>query len=225
MKTYIIPSVLIIGLFGCRTEKKSEEVAPAKELSILEKVAHAHGYENWKNVTKIRFTFNVERDTTHFERTWIWDTKTQDIVAISATDTVTYNRNNMDSLAHKTNGGFINDKYWLMAPYNLIWDQDSFNFQHLSSTEAPISKKSMQRLTVVYGNEGGYTPGDAYDFFLDEGFMVREWIFRRGNDSIPTMTTSWENYVDVSGLQLGTAHNTAEGNFKLHFTNIVVDVD
>lgn len=54
-------------------------LASSQDTSILEKVANAHGLQNWKNVEEIKFTFNVDRDTTHFERTWIWKPKTSDI--------------------------------------------------------------------------------------------------------------------------------------------------
>ncbi len=220
--TFSIVFVLLI-IFGCKTEKKEASPTPEKELTILEKVAYAHGFENWKNVKQIHFTFNVDRDTAHFERSWSWEPKTNDVVAYSAIDTIRYNRKNMDSIAEKTNGGFINDKYWLMAPFNLVWDADNITHEHHMEVEAPISKKPMQKLTIVYSNEGGYTPGDAYDFFFEDDFVIKEWIFRRGNAPEPSTITTWEDYVDENGLVLSTVHKNAEGNFKLHFTNISVE--
>jgi len=110
-------------------------------------VANAHGFQNWQKVEKLEFTFNVDRDTSHFERSWEWKTKSNDIISISENDTLNYNRTNMDSTALKTNGGFINDKFWLLAPYQLVWD--AANIEHTSSKEeAPISKKMMKKLTI-----------------------------------------------------------------------------
>ena len=188
----------------------------------MEKVAYAHGFENWKNVDELAFTFNVDRDTSHFERTWIWKPKTNMVTSITTTDTLMYNRKDMDSVANKTNGSFINDKYWLMAPFNLVWDKDNITSEHSMEAEAPISKTPMQKLTIVYGNEGGYTPGDAYDFYFGDDYMVKEWVFRRGNQEEPSMSTTWQDYVDKNGLKIATMHQNAEGNFKLHFTNIDV---
>ena len=193
-----------------------------QEESILEKIANAHGIANWKNVTEIKFTFNVDRDTTHFDRTWIWKPKTNDITAISGGQTLSYNWADMDSTAYKTNGGFINDKFWLLAPYQLIWDGDNITHEHTTDSQAPISKEPMQKLTIHYGSEGGYTPGDAYDFYFADDYVIKEWVFRKGNQPEPSMTTTFEDYQDVNGLKIATMHKMGEGKFKLYFTGLEV---
>lgn len=215
----------ILLFLSCQTkkDKKQVEEIEIQELTILEKVAHAHGYEHWKNISRLKFTFNVDRDSSHFERTWSWKTKTNDITSITETDTLNYNRKTMDSTANAVNGGFINDKFWLMVPYNLIWDKNNITHEHIQESEAPISKKSMQKLTIVYGNEGGYTPGDAYDLYFEDDYLIKEWVFRRGNQEEPSMSTTWEKYVDMDGLIIATMHQNEEGNFKLHFTGIETD--
>ncbi len=209
-------------LTSCKTEPKKVEKKDLPELSIAEKIAHAHGYNNWKSVKEFTFTFNVDRDSTHFERTWIWKPKVNEITAISEKDTLVYNRKSMDSTATKINAGFINDRYWVLAPFNLIWDAKSYTFEHLQEEKAPISQKPMQKLTIVYGNEGGYTPGDAYDFYFGDDYIIREWVFRKSNQTEPSMTTTWEDYVEMGGLQLGRDHRKAEGSFSLNFTNLKV---
>jgi hypothetical protein len=194
----------------------------AQEATILERVAHACGYQNWKNVKEIKFTFNVDRDTSHFERTWVWKPVTNDITSITAEGTLEYNWADMDSVAYKTNSGFINDKYWLLAPYQLIWDSDNIEYEHATDVEAPISKGKMQKLTIVYGSEGGYTPGDAYDFYFGNDYIVKEWVFRKANQLEPSMITTFEDYEEVNGLKISKMHKMANGNFKLFFTDVVV---
>lgn len=191
-----------------------------QEETILKKIANANGFENWKTIEEIKFTFNVDRDTGHFERTWIWKPKTNDITSISDEGTVQYNWADMDSVAYKTNGGFINDKFWLLAPYQLVWDADNITHEHSTEAEAPISKKTMQKLTIVYGLDGGYTPGDAYDFYFGEDMIVQEWVFRKGNAATPSMMTTFEDYEEINGLKLATMHKMPTGNFKLFFTDI-----
>jgi len=193
-----------------------------QETSILEKVANAHGFQNWKNIQEIKFTFNVDRDTTHFERDWTWKPKTNDITATSTKGTISYNWADMDSVAYKTNGGFINDKFWLLAPYQLVWDADNVTHTHVKEAKAPISKKSIQKLTIVYSNEGGYTPGDAYDFYFDDDFLIQEWVFRKSNQPEPSMITTFEDYKEMKGLKIATMHKMDTGNFKLFFTGIEV---
>lgn len=225
MKMKQLVTILLIVLplvMGCKEEKKNADGEPTRELDILEKVAFAHGYENWKNVEEIRFTFNVDRDTSHFERKWIWKPKTNGVIGISAQDTIVYNRNAVDSTSYRQNGAFVNDKYWLLAPFNLMWDRDNLSYEHSLEVESPIGKTNMQKLTIVYNNEGGYTPGDAYDFYFGEDYLLKEWVFRKGNRIEPSMITTWEDYTDIDGLKLAGMHKKADDDFKLYLSHITV---
>ncbi|WP_394751144.1 hypothetical protein [Spongiimicrobium salis] len=222
---FLTTTFFLLILSACKTEKKNEatvaEPETVKELSILEKVAQAHGYDQWKTVQKLEFTFNVDRgteETTHYERSWAWETKAN----IVSQDTIRYHRNELtpDSPEYRVNGGFVNDKYWLLAPFNLIWDKDNFTYEHSTEATAPISAESMQKLTIVYSNEGGYTPGDAYDFYFGDDYLVKEWVFRKANQEEANLATTWEAYEDFGGIPMATMHKNAEGTFKLYFTNI-----
>ncbi|MEM9142594.1 MAG: hypothetical protein AAGA86_06370, partial [Bacteroidota bacterium] len=205
--------------------KESKKEPEQREPSILEKLALAHGYESWETIKELRFTFNVDRDSTHFERSWIWQPKTNEVTSISRTDTITYIRRDMDSISHGINKDFINDKYWLLAPINILWDNPNLEVEHLENVIAPISKEPMQKLSVVYGNEGGYTPGDAYDFYFGDDFLIKEWVFRKGNRPEPSMTTTWEDYTDIKGLQIALTHQKDDGSLVLYFSNVSAETE
>lgn len=240
MKYLAIITLLGFVFFtSCKTDTKTQSnadntsenstaepaMASDKETSIVEKIANANGMDNWSTIEELKFTFNVDREgNPHFERSWIWKPKTNEVTALSAEDTLTYDRKDtdMDSTVYKTNGNFVNDKFWLMAPLNIMWDESSITTEHTKDAEAPISKKPMQKLTVTYGQEGGYTPGDAYDFYFGDDFIVQEWVFRKGNQDEPSMTTTWEDYVDKGGLKISEMHKNEEGDFKLYFTGVEV---
>ena len=138
-----------------------------------------------------------------------------------ATDTIQYNRSAVDSTQIQADQGFINDKYWLLAPFNLLWDKD-IETRHEQNVTAPISGDTMQKLTITYSNDGGYTPGDAYDFYFGDDYLIREWVFRKGNQQEPSLITTWENYNDFGGLKLAKSHQRNEGNWKLYFNGIEV---
>ena len=223
MKNICLILSLVLTLMSCKEEKPKTKEQAAKELSILEKVANAHGYENWNQVRSIQFTFNVDRDTLHFERSWVWNVKEQEVSQIMAGDTISYFRSAVDSTLMQVDAGFINDKYWLLAPFNLMWDKNSFSYEHQSDATAPISNKSMHKLTIVYTSEGGYTPGDAYDFFFEDDYKIKEWVFRKANQPEPSTITTWEDYETVGGLLISKMHKRDSGDSSISFTGVTVD--
>ena len=218
--TFLILCALIIFI-SCKKEEKKEVI---KELSVAEKIANAHGFENWDTVSEIAFTFNVDKDSTHFERSWTWKPKTNDVRLISNQDTIHYNRKDVDSISIKADQGFINDKFWLLAPFQLVWDSGT-SISKPTQEKAPISETLLNKITLVYSNEGGYTPGDAYDFYYDDNFIIKEWIYRKGNAKEPSMITSFENHKDFNGLKIALDHIKKGENWNLNFTNIQVDIN
>ncbi|MCM4169635.1 hypothetical protein KCTC52924_02233 [Arenibacter antarcticus] len=222
MKKSILIAISFACFFSCKETKKETPSEQQIELSIMDKVASAHGFNNFKNVKEMEFTFNVDRDTSHFQRSWTWNTVTHQVETFSNDERISYNRKNLDSTTTTINSGFINDKYWLLAPFNLVWDKDNITYDHQIDIHAPISNTPMQRLTIVYGSEGGYTPGDAYDFYFGSDFIIREWVYRRGNQKEASMSTTWENYVDINGLKIAEMHQNEDGSFKLYFTDLKV---
>lgn len=219
MKRLIYIFFIILTISSCKKEKKI--VTVQKTLTIAEKIANVHGYSNWQNVSKIEFTFNVDRDSSHFQRSWQWKPKTNNVIMISNQDTISYNRSHIDSTNLKTDQAFINDKYWLLAPFNLVWDK-GITISEPVKEEAPISKNELNKITLTYSNEGGYTPGDAYDFYYGDDFLIKEWVYRKGNAEKPSLITSWENYQDFNGLKIAKEHKKLEGNWNLYFSDIKV---
>lgn len=224
-KSLLLSLTVLLLATSCKSDKKQPETEtpPVEEITVLEKIANAHGYENWKDVSSIKFTFNVDREDEHFERTWLWETASNNVTMMTRQDTITYNRKEVDSTMAGTDGGFVNDKYWLLAPYQLVWDQKSFDYDLKENVEAPIAKTAMHKLTIVYDNEGGYTPGDAYDFYFGDDHIVKEWAYRKENQAEPNMVTTWEDYKELKGLKIGTVHKRPDTDFSLYFTGIAVE--
>ena len=213
--------ITFIGLSFISCKQKSETKQREKKISVAEKIANAHGFENWKQVSQIQFTFNVDKDSSHFERTWIWKPKAYEVTSFSEKDTLNYYRNKIDSTLTKTDSGFINDKYWLLVPFQLVWD-DSATISEAIKVEAPISKAQLNKITITYPIEGGYTPGDAYDIYFGDDFLIKEWIFRKANQKEPSLITTFENYQDYKGIKIALNHKKTEGNWNLNFTNIKI---
>ena len=210
--------LLIVCLLIFTSCKKEQ---PQKEYTLAEKIANAHGLENWDKVKEFHFSFNVDKDSSHFGRSWIWKPKVNEVTMLTAKDTITYKTFKIEQESLEADSAFINDKYWALFPFQLIWDT-SATLGVTSKAEAPISKKELNKVTLTYPAKGGYTPGDAYDIFYDDNYVIQEWTFREANAVEPSMVNTFENYKDFNGIKVAQDHKKAEGNWNLNFTNIKV---
>lgn len=219
--------LLSITLFtGCKSNKKEEAVTETSvdDRSVQEKIADAYGIKNWHKVNEIRFTFNVDRPDNHYERAWSWKPKTSDVTVQTEEGDLSFNTKNLTEADMVSDQRFINDKYWLLAPFQLIWDRTA-TITNQDSIQSPIGGEMLGKLTITYPAEGGYTPGDAYDFFYDKDYLIKEWVFRKSNTSEPSMITTWEKNEDFNGLTIATSHYSPDRELQLYFTNIEVITD
>lgn len=223
MKKLIAMSVLGCFLMSCNDQKK-EEVAPENNpnLEVHEKIAMANGFEEFDSINKIRFTFNVEmNDTLRSERRWVWNVGSDEISLTEKDSTMSYTRK--DSLAEDKeyiDQRFVNDSYWLLFPYQLKWSLADFS--EPKTAKAPISGEEMQMMTVSYPENGGYTPGDSYDIYFDDEYMIQEWVYKSAGGE-REMATTWEDYEDFNGVKISKMHKSEDGNFQLYFSDISVE--
>lgn len=226
MKSLYLSLICLLLVSACKSDKSETPIAEeVKELTIAEKIANAHGFENWKNVSEVKFTFKVDRDTIKGKgRSWIWKPKGNEITMEAGETTISYNRTKMDSTHIGADRGFINDKYWLLVPFQLVWD-GSATISEPKKAESPIGKEQLDMITILYGDEGGYTPGDAYDIYFDDNYLIREWIFRKSNSEEPSLTTTFENYKYYNGIKIAIDHKKDNGNWNLNFTDVSITLD
>jgi len=223
MKSLYLSLICLLLVSACKSEKS--ETLETKELTIAEKIANAHGFENWKNVEEVRFTFKVDRDTIKGKgRSWVWEPKNDRVTMILGDKTTIYHRNEMDSTHLRADQGFINDKYWLLTPFQLVWDA-SATISEPKKVESPIGKEQLDMITILYGNEGGYTPGDAYDIYYDNNYLIKEWVFRESNSEKPSLTNTFENYKDFNGIKIAIDHKKDGGNWNLNFEDVSITLE
>jgi len=217
--------ILFTVITSCKSDKSEATSKKQKELTVAKKIADAHGFKHWENVTKIQFTFRVDRDSIKGRsRTWRWFPKKDSINMGTGLRRFRYNRQNIDSLNLGADRAFINDKYWLLVPFQLVWDSTA-TISEPKMSKAPISKLDMNMITILYPNEGGYTPGDAYDIYYDENYMIKEWTFRKGNAELPSLSTTFENYNDYKGIKIATDHKREDENWNLKLTKISIETE
>ncbi|GAA4270705.1 hypothetical protein [Hyunsoonleella aestuarii] len=210
----IIYALFVFVILSCNESKKSE--SKKQPLTVAQQIANAHGYSNWKNVSEISFTFNEKRG-------WTWNPKSNNVVLRTLADTISYNRKQIDSSLTRIDKGFINDKFWLLIPFQLIWDK-GITISNPSQLKAPISKTRINKITITYPDKGGYTPGDAYDIYYDDNFIIKEWGFRKGNEPQARIINTFENYKDFDGIKIALNHKNMDGRPIVGFTKVDIKV-
>ncbi len=226
MKSLYLGLICLLLVSTCKSEK--EDVAideEKKELTIAEKIANAHGFDNWKNVSEVKFTFKVDRDNIKGDgRSWTWFPKKDSVIMKAGEQIVKFNRTKLDSVPLNADRNFINDKFWLFVPFQLVWDT-SATISEPKKAESPINKEQLDMITITYPNEGGYTPGDAYDIYYDGNYMIKEWVFRQGNSAESSLANTFENYKDFNGIKIAIDHKKDNGNWNLNFTDVSITLE
>ncbi|GAL00288.1 hypothetical protein JCM19314_542 [Nonlabens ulvanivorans] len=218
MKKTITLLLITIAIYSCKNAEKKEG---KKTLSNTEQVAQAAGFDNWDAIKEVKFTFSVGKMGRNlYDRNWTWNRHTGDVTLIASPDTVHYNRRQpMDSIQTSADRAFVNDIYWLLPEFKFITDSGT-KIVEKSNTVAPISKDTLDMFTIVYSNDGGYTPGDAYDVYYDKKHNLREWVYRQQNDTTIGMMTTFEKFDTINGIKVATDHRTPDRMTRIHLTNI-----
>jgi len=197
--------------------------------SLAKAVAENYGIDSWWHIKSIDFTFNVKTEKINAKRSWKWETGTG-IIQYSGKgrngkDTViSYNRNNLNStdpFITSVDAKFINDSYWLLFPFHLVWDKNVV-ITDQGTREFPISHKKGKSLKVQYTGNVGYTPNDVFILFMDNNNMIKEWIYRPGGDKTKERIYTWQDNKNFDGITISTEHNGPHNKMKVWFTNIKV---
>ncbi|MBT8271857.1 MAG: hypothetical protein KJO25_07425 [Bacteroidia bacterium] len=223
---YLLTLLLTVLLLNACKKDASEtsDQAVEPQPTVAEKIAMAHGIQNWDKVNQIQFTFNVTSRGNERSRSWIWNPGSDVVSTISKGDTITYSRSLIDSTTLSTDRKFINDKFWLLIPFQMVWDE-GLTISEPVKEKSPIQDKELNKIVLTYSDEGGYTPGDAYDIYYTDAFLIEEWIFRKGNSKKPSLICSFESYKDISGLKFATEHKKPDSDWNLFFTDIRVTLE
>lgn len=191
--------------------------------SLARLIAERYGASDFHRVKSIHFVFNIRSEGREVAREWTWFPKT-DSVAFRGKDPgglpvqASWSRRNPFSLqspaVQPLDRWFVNDQYWLLFPFHLAWDKDLRLESAPAEAVAGKGGGEAWRLTVLYPPEGGYTPGDAYDLFVDSAGTVRRWIFRKGNAEKATRETRWSAPVSKGPLRLSLERQGLQGPDK-----------
>ncbi|MEM6553997.1 MAG: hypothetical protein AAF750_17920 [Planctomycetota bacterium] len=197
-----------------RTIRVARQVTPSAR-----DIANRHGLAAWPTVTQLDFTFNVKTPQREITRKWSWRPHDNQVTRtinnqplIFDPTTVTTDSPGPVIAAHKE---FINDTYWLLFPFQLVWSNPTLN--HLGSTRALIANTPVTRIDITYPT-GGYTPGDTYRLYLNPDLTIAEWTFARPDK--PERHFAFNDPVILGPLVTYLNHPTKSRTVNVFFTNL-----
>jgi len=189
------------------------------------------GTDQLDRIEELRFTFNTERDGVRKStRAWTWrpgdGTVTRTIDGKSLTFRFGRPANEDEK---KADWQFVNDSFWLLPHLHARWAGSDLTVTDGGEVTGPLGVGEVRKVTLTYAQtSGGYSPGDAYDLFLDPQGRMVAWHYREGGQTEPSMTTTFEGWVEVGPLWIATEHRDARAletpgkGFRLFFTDLAV---
>ena len=203
----------------------------AQKPPIAEQIAKTYGLDSFGQIDAIRYTFNIPGFK--LSRTWTWEPKV-DRVTYEGKDKdgkpvkVTYVRSQLssqpDSVQKQIDSGFINDQYWLLLPFHLVWDGGA-NVEDKGMQKVPSGKGSARHVVVKYPDNVGYTPGDTWELYVGSDDRIQYMVFHHGGTAKPSLVkATWAGYKKAGPLLISTEHQgTADGNpAHIFFTDVAV---
>ena len=206
---------------------KKQNTSSADKNSLTEKIADAYGINSFSKIKTITYTFNVKFNGKTFSRKWEWNPGTKEVSYWGKDkggkeEHITYNKNKpLDEKTKKIDAGFINDNYWLLFPFHLVWDRN-VKFTDEGMKKYPIGKGEGRCLVVKYADNVGYTPGDEFKLYLDKNYKIHQWIYLKGGSNKNPRPATWEGNKDFDGITISTMHTGPDHKFKLWFSGIKV---
>jgi len=200
----------------------------AQKPHIVDQIAKTYGLDSFSQIDAIRYTFNAGATKTEISRGWVWEPKTGRVTYEGKDKAgkpvkVTYLRSQVGSepanVKDEIDPEFINDQYWLLFPFHLVWDTDA-KAEDTGMHKLPLGKGSATRVVVTYpAAAGGYQPGDLWELFIGPDNRIREWVYHRER-----LVTTWEDYRKAGPLLVALAHRgTRLGKpWRVVFTDVSV---
>jgi hypothetical protein len=117
-----------------------------------------------------------------------------------------------DAIKNDIDPAFANDQHWLLLPFHVL--RDGATAVDEVTQKLPLGDGSAQRVAFKYPSEGGYQPGDTWDFYIGPDKRIQELVYHRGGPNPPHLVTAtYTDYKKAGPLLIAMDHRgTTDGN-------------
>ena len=232
--------ILCLLLWAAATARGAERDAKADAIG-KELIAALGGQDAWDKAREFRFDFVVENDgKVAGRRSHAWDRYTGDykltgVDKNGAPYAVYFNVNTKkgsafvngkplegeagETLVKSSYARFINDSYWLLAPWK-IFDPGV----HLAyEGEKPCPAGGTCDILKLSFDEVGLTPKDVYWLWVTrDGRQMVQWQYLLGGAEGEPTTVAWKDWKKMNGMSLAMDHPIAGKPTSIRFENVSV---
>lgn len=202
----------------------------SQPMKVVQRLAETAGIDSFSSVETLTYTFNARIGDRTVKRTWTWKPHLNEVILHGTTESkvIQYSRTDLEvgsegSLS-ETDHKFVNDLYWLIFPFQVVWDS-TVAVEALPSEAAQVFPEAHAGVRVRYPDEGGYTPGDVYDLFYGKDDQITHWVFRKGGSTTPSRTNYWRDYQAFGPLKLSLNRPSPDPEFRIWFTDVSISTD
>ncbi|MET0619379.1 MAG: hypothetical protein ABW056_03820 [Thermoanaerobaculia bacterium] len=245
MRARAVPAALLaaFGLaLGTRSAAASVAERDARADAVgKELIASMGGMPAWEKARQFQFDFVVIREGKEVARfAHVWDRYTGDyrvkgVDKTGAPYLVLFNVNTKQGRAwvngvavegaqkekqlEAAYGRFINDTYWLLAPWKLF----DPGVQLAYDGEKPCPGGGMCDVLKLSFESVGLTPKDVYWIWVTrDSRRMLQWQYVLGGAPDPPTTAEWKDWRKMGGLMLSLDKPMVGQPFEIRFENVAV---
>ncbi|MEM6642034.1 MAG: hypothetical protein AAF616_03560 [Bacteroidota bacterium] len=203
--SFLLIAVVVFWYFN---ESLPEGVQGAEAELLADEMLDALGKTSYDSISQIEFTYvgshSIKWDKFNNAATVSWSDKSVNLDLNSPVE-------DMDLLQYKAYQFFINDTFWLVAPFKI-----KDNGVVRSIVEVPEG-----RGLLVTHSKGGVTPGDSYLWIIDERGFPIAWKMWTNIIPIGGVELSWEDWTEKEGVWFSQLHRNGPIELKVTDLNVV----
>ena len=221
---------LLTFLLAMTAVMVARAAVPVDSVAMLkERIIRAYGVDRFEGIEALRYTFNIQMGENRVRREWTWEPRGGCVTfrgkgpGSSTPIEYAYTHGAIDtadtSITAYVDKRFVNDNYWLLFPFHMIWDS---NTVITTGSQFPAPEQSRNGRLLVQYSAGGYTPGDSYELFPAADGRLAWWVFRKGGKQEQGSAMTWEKHVRLGPITVCVEHYNPDRTFHLWFSDLAV---
>lgn len=213
-----------------RVESVQEEDSLEEQLKA--RLFDFYGIDNFDEIEGLQWCFVVRRDDKAVAaRFWDWNIEEgqvrratlegEELVLSTIREDFSEEEKSREEW-EEVHRQFINDQYWLTFSRRALTDSGvDFEAQD-GEVVTGLAQEEVDRLSVLYRGEDGYTPGDRYDLFLNDEGRIVGWRYLRGGESEGGRVMVFEALRELGPLVYTAKHSALDEPFQVLLPGVKV---